>query len=212
MVAFQPDPSLTYFKNLFCPISVVYFVTSSVAAETKQGWGSSSGGTRKFVLEIPYVNYNFKVLLLVVKFTVFERKCTLFLCELPTASKNPNFSCLNYYIYIYMVGFFSFFLALLCCWCSPCSAVLQLTGLAWSGALMWWCSELFLSPFLHCVSLTAVIMLGVIIRELLLYVLCSQQLWLVRLSENTSFLENGCLGHLFFESNLTVLVMRSCLF
>lgn len=91
MVAFQPDPSLTYFKNLFCPISVVYFVTSSVAAETKQGWGSSSDGTRKFVLEIPYVNYNFKVLLLVVKFTVFERKCTLFYVNCLQPQKTPIF-------------------------------------------------------------------------------------------------------------------------
>lgn len=98
-----------------------------------------------------------------------------------------------------MVGFFPFFLALLCCWCSPCSAVLQLTGLAWSGALMWWCSELFRSPSLHCVSVTAVIMLRVIIRELLLYVLCSQQLCLVRLSENASFLADVSLGHLFFK-------------
>lgn len=137
MVAFQPDPSLTYFKNLFCPISVVYFVTSSVAAETKQGWGSSSGGTRKFVLEIPYVNYNFKVLLLVVKFTVFERKCTLFLCELPTASKNPNFSCLNYYIYIYG-GFFFFFscFALLLMQPLQCCAAADRAGLIRSTHVM----------------------------------------------------------------------------
>lgn len=44
--------------------------------------------------------------------------------------------------------------------------------------------------------LTAVIMLRVINRELL-YLLCSQQLWLMRLSENASFLENVCVGYLF---------------
>lgn len=137
-------------------------------------------------------------------FLVFERKCMLFLCTLPTASKNLIFLVrTTIYIYIYIwdffFHFFSFFLALLCCWCSPCSAVLQLTGLAWSGALMWWCSELFLSPSLHCVSLTAVGMLRVIIRELLLYVLCSQQLWAVGLSGNASFLEDVSLGHFFLK-------------
>lgn len=37
MAVSQPDPFLMQFKNLVCPISVVYFVTSSAAAETEIG-------------------------------------------------------------------------------------------------------------------------------------------------------------------------------
>lgn len=107
--------------------------------------------------------------------------------------QNPRFF-LSELLYIYMVCFFHFScFALLLMQPLQCCAAADRAGLIRSTHVMMLRA---ISISILALCLTAVIMLRVINRELL-YLLCSQQLWLMRLSENASFLENVCVGYLF---------------
>lgn len=65
----------------------------------------NSGGTRNFVLEILCVNYiflKFFVCSLLVDFTVFEMKCTLCLCKLPTTMKGFGLFWICFFLYTWL--------------------------------------------------------------------------------------------------------------